>query len=289
MPDLVVLIIYSLVAGVVGTGLGGVIGILFKKDSNRTMSLLLSLAGGIMLSVVCFDLIPEGISAIEGNKSILNNIIVISSAIIGIAVIFALNYFIDKYTERRSLHLDKEHPKTHDDIDELIHSEQYTEAIVAKKSKTALLKAGIIMLIAIALHNFPEGLSIGSSISLSLTSGILLSILIALHNIPEGMAIVVPLYSGGMKKGKAVLLTALSGFPTVLGAIIGYLIGGSGQVGLAIAMGLASGAMIYVIFCEILPQSTLMYKSKLPAFFTIIGLLFGKILMELIEFISSLI
>ena len=105
-----------------------------------------------------------------------------------------------------------------------------------------------------------------------------LAILIGLHNIPEGMAVSVPLIGGGMKKGKAVALTAISGFPTVVGALLGYWLGDIGALGLAMSLGFASGAMLYVVFGEILPQSILMYHSKLPAFSAIVGMLVGIVI-----------
>ena len=98
---------------------------------------------------------------------------------------------------------------------------------------------------------------------------------VTLHNIPEGMAVSVPLISGGMNKGKAVLITALSGIPTMIGALLGFLLGEIGALGLAISLGFASGAMLYVVFGEILPQAILMYHSKLPAFSAIFGMLTG--------------
>ena len=76
------LILTTFIAGVVGTGLGGLIGALLQKDSNRTVSLLLSFAGGVMLSVVCFDLVVE---AIETQVGIFT---VIASIAIGVAVIY---------------------------------------------------------------------------------------------------------------------------------------------------------------------------------------------------------
>ena len=91
------------------------------------------------------------------------------------------------------------------------------------------------------------------------------------------MAISVPLINGGIKRRKAIFLTALAGAPTILGAIIGYLIGDMGALGLALSLSFASGAMLYVTFGEIIPQSILMYRSKLPAFFVIIGILVGLI------------
>ena len=113
------------------------------------------------------------------------------------------------------------------------------------------------------------------------SAALVLAILIGLHNIPEGMAVSVPLISGGMAKWKSVLITALSGVPTIIGALLGYLLGDIGALGLAISLGFASGAMLYVVFGEILPQAILMYHSKLPAFSAIIGILVGLLIIYL--------
>lgn len=282
------IIIFTIVAGVGGTGIGGILGSLVKKNSLRAMSLLLSFAGGIMLSVVCFDLFPESIANaqsffsqytdFEGWGAIFTVIIVI----IGVAIIFLLNFFIDKHSEKKNNHFDETHPKTADDLDEITHSKTLIKEINEKASMRQLMNAGLVMVIAIALHNFPEGLSIGASYSSEVKSGIILAIIIAIHNIPEGMAIVAPLICGGMKKGKAITLTALSGAPTIIGALVGYSIGGMGSIGLAISLALASGAMVYVVFGEIIPQAFLMYRSKLPTFFIILGVLLGVILIYVI-------
>ena len=135
------------------------------------------------------------------------------------------------------------------------------------------------MMCAIALHNLPEGMVIGASYALATDlfkgSGFIMAIIIGLHNIPEGMAVSVPLASGGMKRYKAVLLTALSGLPTVFGALLGYAIGGISEMMLTISLGFASGAMLYVVFGELLPESILMWKSKLPALSVFVGMIVG--------------
>jgi ZIP family zinc transporter len=132
------------------------------------------------------------------------------------------------------------------------------------------------------LHNVPEGMTIGASYAsndgLLGTSALVLAVIIGLHNIPEGMAVSVPLISGGMTKWKAVLITAASGIPTILGALLGYVLGEIGPLGLTMSLGFASGAMLYVVFGEILPQSILMYHSKLPAFSAIAGILAGLLI-----------
>ena len=267
------LILTTFLAGVVGTGLGGLVGAMLQKDSKRTVSLLLSFAGGVMLSVVCFDLVTE---AIETNVGVWT---VVASIAFGVAVTFFLNYLIDRKTNPEVPHIDANHPKTADDLDELIHSDHLEQHYARNDSPLGLFVAGIVMAAAIALHNVPEGMTIGASYAsndgLLGTSALVLAVIIGLHNIPEGMAVSVPLISGGMKKWKAVLITASSGIPTILGALLGYMLGEIGPLGLTLSLGFASGAMLYVVFGEILPQSILMYHSKLPAFSAIIGILAG--------------
>lgn len=267
------LILTTALAGVGGTGLGGLIGAMLQKDSKKTVSLLLSFAAGVMLSVVCFDLVTEAIETQVGIG------FVVGAIAIGVAVTYFLNYLIDRKTNPEVPHIDGNHPKTADDLDELIHSNHLEQHYARKDSKLGLFVAGIVMASAIALHNVPEGMTIGASYASNNgamgNAALVLAVIIGLHNIPEGMAVSVPLISGGMSKWKAVLITAASGIPTILGALLGYVLGEIGPMGLTMSLGFASGAMMYVVFGEILPQSYLMYHSKLPAFSAIIGILAG--------------
>jgi len=273
------LIVTTALAGVVGTGVGGLVGAMLQRDSNRTVSLLLSFAGGVMLSVVCFDLVLE---AIETNVGILT---VIGAIAFGVAATFLLNYLIDRKTNPEVPHIDENHPKTADDLDELIHSNHWEQHYADRENKMGLFLAGVVMACAIALHNVPEGMTIGASYAsndgVMGSAALVLAVLIGLHNIPEGMAVSVPLISGGMQRWKAVLITAASGIPTILGALLGYLLGEIGPLGLTVSLGFASGAMLYVVFGEILPQSILMYHSKLPAFSAITGILVGLLIIYL--------
>ena len=270
------LILTTALAGVAGTGLGGFVGAMLQRDSKRTVSLLLSFAGGVMLSVVCFDLVTE---AIETNVGLW---FVVGSIALGVAITYFLNYLIDRKTNNEVPHIDANHPKTADDLDELIHSDHLEQHYARKDSKFGLFVAGVVMACAIALHNVPEGMTIGASYAsndgVMGSAALVLAVLIGLHNIPEGMAVSVPLISGGMPKWKAVLITACTGIPTILGALLGYLLGEIGPMGLTVSLGFASGAMLYVVFGEILPQSILMYHSKLPAFSAIVGILVGLLI-----------
>ena len=268
-----VLLMVTGIAGVLGTGLGGLLGALLQKDSNKIVSLLLSFAAGIMLAVVCFDLIPEGV---EAGSGVLVTIVAVAS---GVAIIYLLNFLIDRKTNPEVPHIDASHPKTADSLDELIHSDHYEVHNARKESKLSLFVAGLVMASAIALHNVPEGMTIGASYASNGgtmgSAAIVLAVIIGLHNIPEGMAVSVPLITGGMKKLKAVCITALTGIPTMLGALLGFWLGEIGPMGLAFSLGFASGAMLYVVFGEILPQAILMYHSKIPAFSAIAGILVG--------------
>ena len=276
MGVIATLILTTALAGIGGTGIGGLIGALLQKDSNKTVSLLLSFAAGVMLSVVCCDLVMEAVETQVGVG------IVVLAIALGVGVTFFLNHLIDRKTNPEVPHIDANHPKTADDLDELIHSDHLKQHYAKKDSKLGLFVAGIVMASAIALHNVPEGMTIGASYASNEgalgNAALVLAILIGLHNIPEGMAVSVPLISGGMPRWKAVLITASTGIPTILGALLGYALGEIGPIGLTLSLGFASGAMLYVVFGEILPQSYLMYHSKLPAFSAIAGILVGLLI-----------
>lgn len=276
------ILVLSLVAGVVGTGLGGVIGVLLKNRGNKIMGRVLSFAGGVMVGVVTFEMLPEAVSCsiIENSIEQSGILIAVAALVVGMLVIFGLNKLLDVIENMR---------ETHRSIEELHHETKVIEANDALLSdgtktvktqevdKKTLLKAGVIMLLAIALHNLPEGMAIGATGASNAQTGILIAIIIAVHNIPEGMAISAPLASGGVKGWKTVLLTALAGAATVLGAVIGLAVGGISKLASGICMGLAGGAMLYVTFCEILPQSILMEEGRVPAVSMLVGIICAMI------------
>ena len=269
----------TLISGAGGTGLGGLIGALFKSESNRTISLLLAFAGGVMTAMVCFDLLAE---AEEAASQVTEHgvLLVILAVALGVAVVYLLNHLIDRKTRKEVSHTaDADHPETHDDIDELVHADHLNMHTRHHDSKLALFVAGVVMACAIALHNIPEGMTIGASFAVSSDlmwgTGMIMAVLIGLHNIPEGMAVAVPLISGGTGRSRATLITAACGLPTLLGAWLGFWLGDIGPLGLTLSLGFASGAMLYVVFGEILPEAYLIYRSKLPAFAVMVGLALG--------------
>ena len=278
-------VIITAIAGVGGTGLGGLIGAVLERNSSKIVSLLLSFAGGVMLAVVCFDLIPEAFFP-EGAAHEMPLLLVVCGVILGYAVIYILNYIIDRHTNPEIQHIDANHPHTADDLNELIHADHYNEhAKSGKSSHSELFIAGIVMAFAIALHNMPEGMVIGASYAgdagqITGGAGFIIAIVIGLHNIPEGMSVSVPLISGGMKKWKAIAITAISGAPTIIGAMLGDSLGLLSPIWLALSLSVAGGAMLYVVFGELLPEAFLMWKSKAPGAFALIGTLVGVILVH---------
>jgi len=111
--------------------------------------------------------------------------------------------------------------------------------------------------------------------------GVLLACMIAAHNIPEGMAIASPLLAGGLKRWKVIFLTALSGTPTLLGGILGMIIGNISDFAIAISLAAAGGAMLYIVFCEIIPQSIVMTKDRMTSMIVLLGIIVGLIVTKI--------
>lgn len=148
MNNLLKTTLIGLFFGTFGTTIGGIIGVCFKRTSNKFLSFILSFASGLMLAIVCFDLIPEALEI----SSVLN---VILGIIAGIIIMIICDILVEKK----------------------FNTDRYTN--------NSLLKTGIIVSIGLALHNLPEGLAIGSGFGASLILGYSLAIAICLHDIPE--------------------------------------------------------------------------------------------------------
>lgn len=205
--------ILGLFFGTFGTTLGGIIGVVIKKHSNKFLSFILAFASGLMMSVICFDLLPEAL----GISNIVN---VIIGTIIGIVSMIFCDILVEK---------------------------KFSVNSKTKGMENNLLKTGIIVSIGLAIHNFPEGLSIGSGFEASLKLGLSLAIAICLHDIPEGISMAVPMKNGGMKISKVIFYVILSGITTGIGAFFGVIIGSISQVVISICLSFAAGAMLYIV------------------------------------------
>ena len=244
-------------------GFGGLVTAVFGSRTEKMISIFLSLAGGVMVSIVLIELIPEAIEY----SSIL---IAVIGLILGALMVLVLNNIMDKISKT-----DKSESKLHESYADFFHS---SEMIDNKKS---MLRSGMIMLFAIALHNIPEGLAMGAASYHDAALGFTLAIMIGLHNIPEGMAISAPLISGGFSKVKTLILVMLTGATTVVGAVAGVFIGGISDIALALSFSVAGGAMLYVVFGEILPQSIVTNKDRMPAIFALVGIIVGLLFTQI--------
>lgn len=227
------------------------------------MCWLLSFAAGIMVSVVCFGLVPES-AEIAGTN------VVVAGLALGAIVMMVLNRVVDRFTSGNGGSWDVH----------LTHEELFHEGEIIK-NRGKMRRAGIFMLIAIGLHNIPEGMAIGAGGTLDFQLGIVLAVIIALHSIPEGMAVAAPLLGGGIGKMQTIFLTALSGFPMLIGGILGVLIGGISDIAIAASLTAAGGAMLYIVFGEIIPQSVVMTKSRIAPVVTLLGIIAGLVVTQI--------
>jgi len=228
----------GLVFGLTGTTIGGIAGVFLDKNSNKLLSFVLEFAAGFMVAIICFDLIPEAIKIIN-----------ISSCILyifsGVILMIVCNSLMDNFFN------------------------------LSQTSNNTLLKAGLIISVGLGLHNFPEGLAIGAGLRHSTGLGITLGIACFLHDIPEGLAVSLPLQVGGMTKLKSLIIVILSGIATGIGAFFGVLIGNISEEFIGFSLAFAAGAMLYIISCELIPQSNKLYSSRLTTFANILGVIFG--------------
>ena len=245
MNNLLKTTLIGLFFGTFGTTIGGIIGVTFKNTSKKFLSFVLAFASGLMISIVCFDLIPEAF-----NLTGIVNIFI--GIMFGIVTMILCDILVDK---------------------------KFNNKIKFKDNKNTLLKTGIIVSIGLALHNFPEGLAIGSGFEASIKLGLSLAIAICLHDIPEGISMAVPMKNGGMNPIRVVFYVILSGITTGVGAFFGGLIGSISQAIIALCLAFAAGAMIYVVVEELIPESQAGEHSNIGT----IGVAIGFVIMMILD------
>lgn len=158
---------------------------------------------------------------------------------------------------------------------DIVVQKKFTNKESKAKSTNSLLKTGIIVSIGLALHNFPEGLAIGSGFGASLKLGYSLALAILLHDIPEGVSMAVPMKNGGMKRRKVIFYVILSGVTTGIGAFFGALVGTISQEIIAICLSFAAGAMLYIVSGELIPESNKLYRGRIASIGNILGFILG--------------
>jgi len=216
--------------GFVATALGAAAAIALREISAKVQDVMLGFAGGMMLAASTFSLILPGLEAARTHtaSSALAATIVIAGLALGVALMLALDNLVPHEHETSGRH----GPRS-----ERIHRVW-------------------LFVLAITLHNLPEGMAIGVSLSNGdLSVGIPLTSAILLQDIPEGLAVAMSLRATGISAGKAALVAMGSGLMEPLGAIIG-LAASSGFVwSYPVSMGIAAGAMIFVVSHEVIPET----------------------------------
>lgn len=230
--DIVLAFGLTLIAGL-STGIGSLIAFFAKRTDTRFLSTALGLSAGVMVYVSFMELMPESVrllSEIHSGKTATAYMLLAFFA--GIGLIALIDYLVPE-----------------DENPHEIHSERESE----KNGK--LKRTGILMAVAIGIHNFPEGLATFVSALGSPEIAIPIVFAIAIHNIPEGIAVSVPVFHATGNRRKAFWYSFLSGMSEPLGALVGFLFLRSlWNPGIqALLMASVSGIMVYISFDELLP------------------------------------
>ena len=242
-------------AGVGGaTIIGALLGFLIKKPSHKLNDIILSFAAGVMLAAAVIGLILPSIES--GGK------FAIPVTVVGIFTGAVCLNLIDKLVP----HL---HKLGGADIEN--HPE-----------KTEKLNKILLFVIAIGIHNLPEGIAAGvSSGSGDTTQALAVAGGIALQNIPEGMVIIAPMIAAGISKGRTFVIAMMTGLIEVVGTLIGYLAVSVSTAVLPFALAFAGGTMLYVISDEMIPE-THAHGCERAATYTLLG---GFSLMLIFDFL----
>ncbi|PKM37093.1 MAG: hypothetical protein CVV06_07685 [Gammaproteobacteria bacterium HGW-Gammaproteobacteria-10] len=243
----------SILAGL-ATGVGALPALFFTEISKNLFNSLLGAAAGVMLAATAFSLLVPSID--YGNQIWPGNGLWVASLGMMIGALF--------------LHFaDRKLPHIHFDS-------------IADQHLNSLNKIWLFI-IAITIHNFPEGMSVGVSFgSGDMKNGIVLATAIALQNIPEGLAVALPLVGLGYNKWKAVGIATLTGLVEPVGGLLGITMVTIFTPVLPIAMGFAAGAMLFVISEEIIPETHSEGRSRHATFALMIGFIIMMILDNLL-------
>lgn len=250
------IVILSLFIPLIGTTLGSAMVFFLKKEINPLLrKILMGFASGVMIAAAIWSLM---IPAINSYTDFQKWLVPAASFLVGIGFMLLLDYLI---------------PHMH-----LVHKEE--EGIEAKgMSKT------FKMMLAVTLHNIPEGLAVGVVVSGMMTGHIeewpmlTLAIGIAIQNFPEGIIVSGPLKEEGMPKWKAFLLGALSGVVEPIASLIAIACTIFIEVILPYTLAFAAGVMIYVVVEELIPEANEGKHSNLAT----IGLAIGFVLMMILD------
>lgn len=243
-------LLMTLIAGA-ATGLGGALVLFKKKLSSNFLAGALGISAGVMIFISLAELFPEAQEMAQLTGIPHGKALVLVSFFVGMGLITLIDFAIPEYEnphEASGLSLDEHTPAI--DILETAGNEK------------ALKRLGIMSALAIAVHNFPEGMAtfIGALNDPEMGAGITFAI--AIHNIPEGISVAIPIYYATKSKAKALLYATVSGLSEPIGAAVCY--GATELLGLELTgnspvfplvLAAVAGIMIYISLDELLPTA----------------------------------
>ncbi len=230
----------TLFAGL-STGIGSAIAFFAKRTNKKFLSQSLGFSAGVMIYVSLVEIFQKAKTTLVANYGEVQGTgYTVLSFFGGILFIALIDKLIPSF----------ENPHEVKKIEDLNNKE---------KDKRKLMRMGTFSALAIAIHNFPEGLATFSAALTDPTIAIPITIAIAIHNIPEGIAVSVPIYYASGSKKKAFLLSFLSGLAEPIGAIIGfmliYFVFGLNNTIVGILFGAVAGIMVFISLDELLPTA----------------------------------
>ncbi len=226
----------TLFAGL-STAIGGVIAFHKKATSKRFLAFALGLSAGVMIYVSFVEIFPK---AFESLALIYNEKLAYLYTTLGFFAGIALIALIDRLVPHA------ENPHEQDELN-----------VYEKRESSALLRMGLFSALAIAIHNFPEGLATFIAALESPQIGISIAIAIAIHNIPEGLSVSIPIYHATGSRRKAFLYALFSGLAEPVGAVIGFLLISTfvSDSLFGIVFSMVAGIMVYISLDELLPTA----------------------------------
>lgn len=242
--------VMTLLAGL-ATGIGGLIVLKMDRTNTRILSAALGFSAGVMVYVSFMELMNQGLEyllATNGEKKA--NWMLILAFFGGIALIALIDYFVPE-EENPHEFLDPE------DIDGAQNPQKAKEIGEKRQEQEELKRTGLMSTIAIAIHNFPEGIATFISALVDPKLGLSIAIAIAIHNIPEGIGVAVPIFYATGDKRKGFWYALLSGLAEPLGALVGALIlyPFLSENIMGIVFAVVAGIMVYISFDELLPTA----------------------------------
>lgn len=246
------------------TGFGSLIALLSKKTNTKFLSVSLGFSAGVMIYVSFVEIFPKAVdSLLNGRSERAATILAVLGFFVGIIIIAVIDQLIPE----------EENPH---EIKDPAHFMEHQPSQL-EKSKGSLMRTGVFTALALAIHNFPEGLATFITALDSPTMAIPIVVAIAIHNIPEGISVSVPIYFATGSRRKAFLYSFLSGLAEPIGALVGYLIlmpflndTVEGFVFAAVA-----GIMVFISIDELLPTAEEYGQHHL----SILGFVLGMALM----------